>query len=55
MGLSTEEWAEQNGFSGLWDELDIHAKNADPEDFARLAMISFRQWVETKNEQPRRG
>jgi hypothetical protein len=46
MSLGTQDWADAHGMSDLWDELDIHVSSAEPEDFARLAMISFRQWLE---------
>ena len=46
MGLGLQEWAERYGAMKLWEELDIHVECANKEDFARLAMISFRQWVE---------
>lgn len=46
MGQSLAEWVEQAGAEGLFRELEIHAEMSDPKDFARHAMISFRQWQE---------
>lgn len=46
MGQSLAEWVEQTGTEGLFKELEIHAEMSDPKDFARHAMISFRQWQE---------
>jgi len=46
MGQSLAEWVEETKTEGLFRELEIHAEMSDPRDFARHAMISFRQWQE---------
>lgn len=48
MGQSLEEWMEKNGAKGLYMDLEVHAQSGPTEDFARLAMISMRQWAEER-------
>jgi len=50
--ISLGEWVEKNGAAGLHGALEIHAEMGDPKDFARLAMISIRQWDEDRRGEP---
>jgi hypothetical protein len=48
MGKSLDEWVAENKAEALFTDLECHAQGGAPEDFARLAMISVRQWAETR-------
>ena len=50
--MTLDEWMEIKTARGLYEEFSVHAESADPKDFARLAMISVRQWYEDRINPP---
>lgn len=55
MGKSLEQWVDENDAETLEHDLELHAECAAPEDFARMAMISIRQFVEARGIGDERG
>lgn len=52
MGKSLDQWVNgEPGARRLYEDLECHAHGGGPEDFARLAMISIRQWIEDRSSQ----